>query len=269
MERVAPFEVPMNRHSLPLVLFMGLLAAAAACPAFALPPSSRDPLWIEPVHSEPVDDALLGQMTGRYYGADMLVGVRIDLVSRVATAGGGSAAAIGALYIRRSGSGFIVQVDSRTQATAGTDGITGGASTAIGGDTVTVQGIGQVTQIAGDGNRMSNVALIRVVGNLPSPQDFNGATSSHAQDGALSAMIHFDGNGMQAGVGTAGVSIGQNVTSTPSASGSILQFGRIAGSGFAADNTLQLQMMTAAMPTVSLHQAGIQQALLAITGLPH
>src|SRR5689334_24943983 len=108
-----PFEATMNRHSLPLVLFMAL-TAVAAFPASALPPSSADALWLAPVNAEPVDDAVLAQAQGKYFGADMLVGVRIDLVTQVATAGGGNAAAIGALYIRRSGSGFIVQVDSRT-----------------------------------------------------------------------------------------------------------------------------------------------------------
>ncbi|TZF87265.1 hypothetical protein [Cognatilysobacter lacus] len=259
----------MKRHSLPLVLFVALTAAAAAFPAVALPPSPRDPLWIEPVRAEPVDDALLGTLTGKYFGADMLVGVRIDLVSHLASAGGGSAAATGSLYIRREGSGFIVQVDSRTQATAGADGTASGNANATGGDAINVQGIGQVTQIAGDGNRMGNLAVIRVVGDLPAPQGFNGATQSQAQDGPMTATIHFDGTGMQIGVAGIGANIGQNVTTGASASGSILQFGRIAGDGFVADNMLQLQMLTTAMPTLSLHQAGIQQALIAIAGLPH
>lgn len=260
----------MNRHSLPRVLFMALMAAAAAFPASALPPSSpRDPLWIEPVRAEPVGDEELGRMTGKYYGADMLVGVRIDLVSRIATAGGGSAAATGALYIRRTGSGFTVQVDSRTHAVAGTDGTAGDNVSAIGGDAITVQGIGQVTQIAGDGNRMGNVALVRVVGELPTPDGFNGLTQSQAQDGTMTATVQFDGRGMQLGVGAGSAALGQNFTSTASTSGSILQFGRIAGDGFVADNALQLQMMTTAMPTLSLQQAGIQQALFAIAGLPH
>jgi len=258
----------MNRHSLPLVLFMGLTAVAAAPRAAALPPSSQ-PLWIEPVRAEPVDDALLGQMTGKYYGADMLVGVRIDLVTQLATAGGGSASALGAIYVRRSGAGFAVQIDSRTQATAGSDAAGAGNATAIGGDGIAVQGIGQVTQIAGDGNRMGNVALIRVVGDLPAPVGFNGATQSQAQDGTMTATVHFDGTGMQLGVGTAGASIGQNVIAGAPSAGSILQFGRIAGDGFAAGNSLPLQVVAPAMPTLSLQQAGIQQALLAITGLPH
>jgi hypothetical protein len=248
---------------------MALTAVAGASPALALPPSSSDPLWLEPVRAEPVEDAVLAQAQGKYYGADMLVGVRIDLVTQVATAGGGTAAATGALYIRRTDTGFIVQVDSRTQAAAGTDAAPLGNAIAVGGDTINVQGIGQVTQIAGDGNRMGNVALISVVGDLAAPQDFNGQTQSQSQDGALTATVHFDGTGMQLGVGAAGASIGQNVTPGPATSGSILQFGRIAGDGFAANNSLQMQVMTTAMPTLSLQQAGIQQALIAIAGLPH
>lgn len=257
----------MNRHSLPLVLFMAL-TAVAAFPASALPPSS-DPLWLGPVKAEPVDDAVLAQSQGKYYGADMLVGVRIDLVTQVATAGGGNATALGALYIRRSGSGFVVQVDSRTQAVAGADAAPVGNASAIGGDAISVQGIGQVTQIAGDGNRMGNVALISLVGDLAAPQDFNGLTQSQSQDGTLTAIVHFDGTGMQLGVGADGASIGQSVMPGASSSGSILQFGRIAGDGFAANNTMQLQLMTTAMPTLSLQQAGIRQALMAIAGLPH
>lgn len=260
----------MNCRSLPPPLFMALWAAAAAFPASALPASSGDDaLWIEPVDAEPVDDAVLGGMTGKYFGADMLVGVRIDLVSRLATAGGGSAEATGSVYVRRTAGGFDVRIDTRSNAGADTGTAATGTAIAIGGDTLGVQGIGQIAQIAGDGNRMGNLAVIRIVGDLPAPGGFNGQASTQAQAGTLTAHIAFDGHGLQARVGAPGANVGQSVTADPGGHGALMQFGSLAGNGFAASNTLQLQMMTTAMPTLSLQQVGIQQALLALGGLPH
>lgn len=259
----------MNCRPLPPTLFMALWAVAAAAPASALPASSDDALWIEPVRADAVDDAELAGMTGKYFGADMLVGVRIDLVSRLATAGGGSAAATGSVYIRRDAGGFRVEVDTRSSATADTGAVAPTGATATGGDAIAVQGIGQIAQIAGDGNRMGNLAVIQLVGDLPSPQGFNGLTGADAQDGTLAASVHFDGVGLRAGVSAPGASVGQSVSTNLAGNGTLMQFGRIAGDGFAASNTLQLQMMTTAMPTLSLQQVGIQQALLAVGGLPH
>ncbi|MFZ5655797.1 MAG: hypothetical protein ACOY37_01825 [Pseudomonadota bacterium] len=245
---------------------MALVAVAAAGPAAALPPFASD------VRTGDVDDAELDGISGRYLGASMLVGVRIELVSSLATPQGSHATAAGALYVRRTSGGFDVLVDSRVNAyapdpDAGATTLPGSASgrLATGGDSLFVQGIGQVTQIAGDGNRMSNLALIRI-GDMPGrPEGYNGAMGSQATAGDLVAQVSFVGGGVQLGLTAPGVSIGQQAL--VDGAGGVMQVGRIAGDGMVASNTLNLQLMTASMPTASLHHLGIQQVLGALSGL--
>ena len=250
----------MNTHRLPRVL-MALVAAACTVPAFALPPSPQP----APVRVELVDDATLAGMTGRFFGANMLTGVRIDLVSTLANAQGGSATASGSLYIRRTAGGYQVRVDTRAGATEGSAGsqATGNVATGIGG--ISVDGIGQVTQIAGDRNRMGNLAIIRFGADPAAPSGFNGQTGAQATAGDLSARVSFAGGGMRINLSDIGATIRQDVM--PGESGHILQVGQIAGNGFTGHNSLQLQMMTTAMPALSMQQLGIQQALAAISGL--
>lgn len=248
----------MKIQRLPLV-FMALVAAATAMPAAALPPSPP------PVRVELVDDATLAGMTGKFFGADMLTGVRIDLVSTLANAQGGTATASGSLYVRRTAYGFDVRIDSRADATAGTDPAVASDNLATGGEGIGVQGIGQITQIAGDGNRMGNLAVIRLGADPSAPTDFNGLAGAEAGAGDLTARVSFDGGGVQLGLAGIGATIRQDVM--PGGSGHIVQMGQIAGNGFTANNSLQLQMMTTAMPTLSMQQLGIQQALAAISGL--
>lgn len=250
----------MNRHRLPLV-FMALVAAVPAHGADTLPPSSHLP----PVRVELVDDATLDGMTGKFYGADMLNGVRIDLVSHLATAQGGTASARGSLSIRRTGTGFDVQVDTHALATEGASPTASTSHVATGGESLQVSGIGQVVQIAGDGNRMGNIAVIRVGGDAQAVAGFNGQTAAQAGAGDLTARISFAEGGVQLGLGASGALLRQDVV--PGDAGRITQLGQIAGNGFVASNSLQLQMMTAAMPTLSMQQLGIQQALASVAGL--
>jgi hypothetical protein len=253
----------MKKRFLPRGFLVGLVAAASAGPALALPPSS-----LQPVHVEVVDDATLDGQTGKFYGADMLVGVRIQLVSTLTTAQGASASATGTLFVQRNASGgFDVQVDSQALANAGGSAAPGSANVAAGGEQIHVDGIGQVTQIAGDGNRMANIALVQLGTAPSSPSGFNGQAGADASAGGLTAHVSFNGGGVQLGLVAPGATIRQEVT--PGASGRIMQVGQIAGDGVTASNALQLQMMTAAMPVSSMQQLGIQQALSAVSGLRH
>ena len=254
----------MKLRRLPHAVFMAFVAVASAGPAFALPPSSPT----APLRVEVVDDAALGKLTGKYDGTDMLVGVRIDLVSTLATAQGGTATAVGSLYVQRNDhGGYDVQVDSRASAAAGSSDAPASNNVATGGEQIHVEGIGQITQIAGDGNRMGNLTVVQLGTNPAAPSGFNGASSAQAQDGGLQAQVSFVGGGVQLGLVAPGATIGQQVT--PGASGRITQIGQIAGDGFTASNALNLQMMTTAMPASAVQQLGIQQALSAASGLRH
>lgn len=286
----------MNRPRLPCPLFTALVAVAAPAHAWAaLPPSSPLP---DDVPAEAVGDDVLAGQTGKYFGANMLVGVRVDLVSSLHAAQG-TAAASGTLVVMRNGDGSTtVQVDTRSQASdtsaaaAGpttitvtatlpatpasalpVPGETTTASTpaatpvATGGD-LQINGIGQVAQIAGDGNRLGNTTTIQFVDHVdtlgPATGAFNGQTSSQASSGGMTAQVSFAGDGVQMQVGGQGGQLQQDIAGSGAR---ILQSGQLAGVGLTASNRLQLQIVTGAMPTALVHQFGIQSALSGLIGV--
>lgn len=248
----------MSRHTLPRALFTALVAGAAAVQtAAALPP----------LNVEAVDDAALSEINGRYFGAQMLVGMRIDVISQLHAPAAGAAEAHGSLLVRRSGNGYEVKVDTRAAAEP-RSGVEAPASTAAasGADGLRVNGIGQITQIAGDGNRLSNFASIRFVSDLDADGAFNGATHSQAAAGPVSAEIHFVDGGMRLDLSAPGARLAQQLV--PGQGGGLMQFGQIAGDGIAGSNRLHLQLATQLMPALFQHQLGVQQALAGISGIP-
>lgn len=250
----------MNRHTLPRALFAVLVAGVAAVQSAAALP---------PLRAEPVDELTLSQVSGKYYGANMLVGLRLEITSTVHSAHG-SANASGSLSIQRVGDGFEVQIDSRSGATAGAEvaGSGGGYASATGADGLQVNGIGQLSQIAGDDNRMANVTTIRFLPNADAGPSggggYNGQTSSSAGAGAMTARITFFDGGLQLGVSGPGATLAQQFRA---GGGQVLQTGQIAGNGVFGSNQLQLTLLTSAMSTQMQHQLGIQQALAGLGGL--
>ncbi|GAB2628463.1 hypothetical protein GCM10027191_27030 [Novilysobacter erysipheiresistens] len=247
----------MNRNTLPRALFMALVAVAAAPPAAALPP----------VRVEIVDDATLGTLNGKYFGANLLVGLRIDLVSSLSTAQGGTANATGSLQMIRVGNGFDVRVDSRSSATEGTAATGLPHGSAVGAQGLQVDGIGQVSQIAGDGNRMTNLTTISFMpATAGGAGQFNGATSSSASAGGMTAQVTFLDRGLQLALSGPGAGLTQQLHAS-GANGQVLQSGQIAGNGMVGFNQLQLQLMTSPMSNGELHQLGVRQALAGLDGL--
>ena len=236
---------------------LSLLAAAVLSLAPVLAARALPPL-----RAELVDDATLATQRGKYYGANLLVGLRIDLVSTLAGPGG-SASAAGSLYVRRVGNGYEVYVDSRALATAGGATLPGG-ELASGGETIVVDGIGQVAQIAGDDNRMTNLTRISIVpaGSVDA-SGFNGQGASAAADGGMSARITFLDGGIQLGLSGTGAGLTQQLRD----GGGLMQVGQLAGNGIVGSNQLQLQVLGAAMPRALLNQFGIQQALAGMAGV--
>lgn len=257
----------MNRHTLPRALFSALVAgAAAAQPAVALPPSTpahAEP-GLPPVRVEVVDESVLAGISGKYFGANMLVGLRIDLISTLHTPQGGSAAATGSLVMSFDGGDPQVWVD--TQAQAASDGspvpLPPGQS-ASGGDGLQVGGIGQVAQIAGDDNRFANLTSISFTRDVGGAGGFNGLGSQSAAAGPMTARVTFLDGGMQLALDGPAVHMGQRV-----GDGGIQQFGQIAGNGIIGSNRMQLQIMTGAAPEQWQRHLGIQQALAGLAALP-
>lgn len=255
----------MNTRTLPLALFGTLVGMAASAHAEAAQPSPAKP---EPVRVEVVDEDTLSRINGKFYGADMLVGLRIELLSNWRTAEG-SLSAAGTLQIQRDGNGnFTVQVDTRSDA-QGTGGAGNGLAnaSASGGDQISVNGIGQVVQIAGDGNKFGNLTAISF-----SPRDasgggsFNGQTSSSTTNGNLVASVSFENGGARLGLSAPSGMLSQSVVS--GADGGVMQAARIAGQDQIGSNTMQLQLQTAAMPALQQQQLGIYEAMAGLRQLP-
>jgi len=251
----------MNRHTLPRALFWVLVAGAGpACAGSAL----------SPVRAELVDDATLSEINGRFYGANMLVGLRIDLVSTLHNAQGGSAYATGTLQVTPDGhGGYHVQVDTGSGAGAGEGIAPAGGRQAVGGENLQVDGIGQVAQIAGDGNRLGNLTSIGFTRAGDAGGQFNGRASSASSAGEMSAQISFDpAVGAALSVRGPGALLSQQLGADSAAGrGSIRQLGQIAGDRMVGRNELHLQMFTHAMPDRWQRHLGVEQALAGMNGI--
>ncbi len=254
----------MDNRQLPLALFVALVVAAVPVKAgAALPPSSIGEVVQGGAHADSVDDATLAGMTGRYLGNDMLVGLRVELVSTWRAADGRQASATGTLQVERTDSGFQVHIDSRSSASGGGAGVAGNA-VASGAERLDVRGIGQVVQIAGDGNRMANLASITVSPQSAAGGDFNGAAGSHSRSGDVTAVVSFTGGGMQVGVNGPGAHVGQALDLGQGLQQSV----RVAGDGQAGGNAMQLQLLTRTLPISGAQMMGIRQALAGLQALP-
>ncbi|MGO4777746.1 hypothetical protein AB4084_19950 [Lysobacter sp. 2RAB21] len=129
--------------------------------------------------------------------------------------------------------------------------------------------VDQIAQIAGDGNRLSNLTSIGFVDQAQANTDasgFNGQSQSAASAGTMQARVTFLDGGVHVGIEGPGASIQQRLDA--GAQGGIAQLGRIAGNGMDAGNRLQLQIVTAAMTPQLSRQLGLQQALDSLRALP-
>ncbi|RDZ26586.1 hypothetical protein DX914_16505 [Lysobacter silvisoli] len=236
-----------------------MAAAAAAQPAAALPP----------LKAEIVDDSTLATLSGKFYGANMLVGLRIDLVSTMTLPDQSSASASGALSIRRVGNGFDVRVDTRADASAGSGGYVPPDNTsASGGDSLRVNGIGQISQVAGDGNRLSNLTSISFVSDLGNGA-FNGRSAAQASAGPVTAQVTFLDGGARMDINAPGALLSQRFNAgSNGADGRILQVAQIAGNDLVGANRMHLQLMTESMTQQMQQQLGIQQVLAGLRALP-
>lgn len=254
----------MNTRKLPLALFGTLVGMAVSASAEAAQPSPA--VKPAPVRVEVVDEDTLSRINGKFYGADMLVGLRIELLSNWRTAEG-SLSAVGTLQIQRnSNGGFDVQVDTHSDAQAAGGSGTGLANaTATGGDQVTVNGVGQVVQIAGDGNRFANLTTISFTPHADTSGSFNGQTASTTSNGDMIASVSFEGGGAKLGLSAPSGMLSQSVIS--GADGGVMQSARVAGQDQIGSNTMQLQLQTSAMPALQQQQMGVYEAMAGLRQL--
>jgi hypothetical protein len=220
-----------------------------------------------PADLETVDDALLAGVRGKFYGATMLVGLRVHLVSQWRTPDG-QLRAVGSVHIGIDGNGNpVLTLGSHTGIDpAGAAGSVAPGASATGGDGLQVSGFTQVVQLAGDGNNFANVAAITFAPSSFATPDGLAPGGSSTAAGGLTASVSFDG-GINVGLQAPGGFVGQRLGSGANG-GQMLQVARVAGNDQIGSNALQMQLLTASMPASMQQQLGVMQALAGLHQLP-
>ena len=277
----------------------GLFTGTHAAERLAAPPeflSDQAGSTIAGARWQAVDDDVLSHQTGKAPGAEMVSGLVLDLMSQWQMPNGGSATAHGTLTISTNADNTLsAQVSTSAQAsdgagrgnhygndrgnasvaTSSTPTLTASGGTganpqaiATGGQNVSVNGVSQVTQVAGNGNTSSNSAVIDFTGSSPTIAAGAGASanspsaSATSTSGNVKAGITFGNGGVALTLQTpAGVAAQTISPATVQGAGSIAQLVQVGGNAQAVVNQLQLSVRTQAMSGALLRQLGVLQAM--------
>jgi hypothetical protein len=258
---------------------LGFVLCAVACGASALahasegaasPPAPelstpREPA-AAPLRVQLVDDDVLATQTGKFAGATMISGFVLNVISQWQLPNGASALAQGTLTAVQNGNGRMTSsVSTYAGVTGGAHGYAGdmGANPnaqASGGQSIGVNGVSQVTQVAGDRNSGSNSALIDFNNNAVTLTGSANAPSASASNstGSVKAGISFGSNGVSVALQTPAGLATQTISPN---NGQIAQLLQIAGNNQQVANALQLHLQTQQMSASMLRQLGVLQAL--------
>jgi hypothetical protein len=215
------------------------------------------------VKVQTVDDDVLATQTGKYAGATMISGFVLNVISQWQLPNGVSALAQGTLSAATNAAGQLISSVS-TQASVtgkghGDSGANPNAQTR-GGQSIAVNGVSQVTQVAGDSNSGMNSATIDFnSGALASLGSANtpSALASNA-NGSVTAGIAFGSTGVKVSLQTPAGLATQTITP---GNGQIAQLLQITGNNQQVANALQLNLQTHQMSASMLRQIGVLQAL--------
>jgi hypothetical protein len=219
---------------------------------------------------QPVDDTVLASQSGKGIGGDIISGVVVNLLSQWNLPNGTTALAQGALSIVTNAlNQTSVQVSSSAVVIGPNSSAGSGANpnaSATGGQNTSVNGVSQITQVAGNGNTGTNQAVIDF--NSPvstlSTGAYNNQTSASASNasGSVKAGVTFGSGGMSIALQTpAGIATQTIAPGTSQQAGAIAQLLQIAGNNQQVANALQLHMQTQQMSASMLRQIGVLQAL--------
>jgi hypothetical protein len=230
---------------------------------------------------QPVGDEVLASQTGKFAGVPAISGFVLSLLSQWQLPNGEAAAAAGTLAVALTANGLRAQ--SNTEAavrslvtstgeavnTAVNNALNNGANgaTTSGGENVRVNGVSQVTQVAGYNNIGNNSAVIDFSPGNPG-QLYNGYTQASAVGPTgLAAHIAFNSAGAAVSINTpAGIATQQIITSQ-NQTGNIAQLLKIAGNNQAVVNQLQLHLQTSNLTASQLRVIGVQAALANMTNV--
>lgn len=281
----------------------GLIGSAHAAQRLAAPPeflTAQAGSAVGGARWQAVGDDVLSHQTGKAPGAEMVSGLVLDLMSQWQMPNGGSATAHGKLTVTANADNTLsAQVSTSAQASDGvghgnhygndrgnaaaattataTSTATAGANpqaSATGGQNVTVNGVSQVTQVAGNGNTGVNSAVIDFTGSSPTTIAAGGAAGTSASatsaSGNVKAGVTFGNGGVALTLQTpAGIATQTISPATVRGGGSIAQLVQVAGNAQAVVNQLQLSVQTQAMSGALLRQLGVLQAMRSAALLRH
>ncbi|MBB5409530.1 hypothetical protein HDG34_003472 [Paraburkholderia sp. HC6.4b] len=237
-------------------------AASPPAPELSIPPEPG----AAPLRVQLVGDDVLATQTGKYAGATMISGFVLNVISQWQLPNGASALAQGSLSAVQNGGGQLTSsVSTFASVSGGAHGQPGDSGAnpnaqARGGQSVGVNGVSQITQVAGDRNSGTNTALIDFNNSAVTLTGSANAPSASASNstGSVKAGISFGSNGVNVALQTpAGLA---TQTIAPS-NGQIAQLLQIAGNNQQVANALQLHLQTQQMSASMLRQLGVLQAL--------
>ncbi|MFP3568909.1 peptidase C39 [Paraburkholderia sp. SIMBA_030] len=262
----------MKRHLSQLGLAIcstvcGLTSSAYASPGAGSPPvpeflASRD-IDSAAIKVQMVDDEVLANQTGKYAGGTMISGFVLNVISQWQLPNGANALAQGTLAAVQSAAGQLVgTVNTLARVNDGGFGNAGANpnAQANGGQSISVNGVSQVTQVAGDRNIGANSALVDFNNNAVSPTSAANAPSAAASNstGSIKAGISFGSSGVSVVLQTPAGLATQTITP---GNGQIAQLLQIAGNNQQVANQLQLHLQTQQMSAAMIRQLGVLQAL--------
>lgn len=260
---------------------LGFALCATACSlassAFAAegigPPPVQDLLSVrdaapQTIEWQAVDDDVLAHQTGKYAGSSMISGFVLNLLSQWQLPSGATAIAQGTLAVAANAANQLsASVNTLASVVGGGNGNNGANPNAgaHGGQSISVNGVSQVTQVAGDRNVGLNSAQIDfgdgALALLPGGNNAASANASNAV-GTIRAGIAFGNGGVTIALQTpAGLATQTIAPSSTQQAGAIAQLLQIAGNNQQVANQLQLHLQTQQMSPVMLQQAGVLQAL--------
>ncbi|HKT92725.1 MAG TPA: peptidase C39 [Paraburkholderia sp.] len=227
------------------------------------------------IRCEVVGDDVLAHQTGKYAGSDMISGFVLNLLSQWQLPNGATAVAQGALAVAQNAANQVsAQVKTYAAVVDPTQGGTTGANsganpnaTATGGQNVSVNGVSQITQVAGNGNTGANAATISYDNHAPQLANLPGATSQSSASasnasGNIRSGISFGSNGVNVTLQTpAGIATQNIVPGNAQQAGAIAQLLQVAGNNQQVANQLQLSLQTQQMTSQMIRQTGVLQAL--------
>lgn len=251
----------------------GWCAGAGAAPLASTPavPDAHDGAVL--LHAgtavELADDAELARQRGKYLGASIVSGFMIEMASQWRNEAGQASAQARMLATDLRSNAAHVAVSTQASVHMGPGALDGAApgASASGGAGVQVNGVGQVTQVAGSNNLAANATSISMQ-TQPLPALPSGGSAAMAAENGFVARAQAGTGGVQVAItspmGVASQSASPNLAG---AAGSVMQVAQLAGNAQVITNQLSIQLQMQGMSHQQLAQVGVAQALRSIAGL--